>query len=208
MFTGIIQTLGTVIAVQHQSEHQILACQPAESGIFQVHPGSSIAVNGVCLTVKSMQDHLLWFDVSHETLARTNLQYMQSGQKVNLEPAARLQDRLDGHLVSGHVDGLAEIVAQRALGDTWQFEIRPPQELLPFIAVKGSVCIDGVSLTVNQLKSDRFVIDIIPFTWEHTVMQYYQPGYQANLEVDLIARYVARLLQSGTNPAQIESRRK
>ena len=194
MFTGIIHTLGRITHLQSASTHRVLACQPEQLNTTRVQPGSSVAVNGVCLTVTRIQDAVLWFDVSHETLARTNLCYVQPGHQVNLEPAARLQDRLDGHLVSGHVDGLAEVMTRHAIGNSWQFTLRPHANVLPFIAVKGSVCLDGVSLTVNQLQADQFVIDVIPFTWEQTILRNYHPGYQANLEVDLIARYVARLL--------------
>lgn len=202
MFTGIITTTGTIshINKKPQGSGLTLGCQydcPHSFKNCTLKPGSSIAVNGACLTLTRIERDTIFFDVSHETLAKTNLQYLQSEQYVNLEPAVQLGDSLDGHLVSGHVDATAEVTTRQEAGDSLSFIITPPRELLRFIAVKGSVCLDGVSLTVNQLYQDSFVVDIVPFTQQQTIIQNYQPGYKVNVEVDLIARYLERLLQSG-----------
>ena len=198
MFTGIITTTGTISHIDKKTQDLTLGCEYDCLNSFKsgtLKPGKSIAVNGVCLTLTRAEQKTIFFDVSHETLAKTNLQYLQSEQRVNLEPAVKSGDSLDGHLVSGHVDATAEVINRRKTGNSLSFTITPPRELLRFIAVKGSVCLDGVSLTVNKLYQNSFTVDIVPFTQQQTIIQNYQPGYKANIEVDLIARYLERLLQ-------------
>ena len=199
MFTGIISALGTLVYLDKTykdgTQGLALGCTSEQLDFHQIKPGASIAVNGVCLTVTRCEGEIIFFDVSHETLAKTNLNHIKLNQQVNLEPAVKFSDSIDGHLVSGHVDGIAEIIDTYKLGNAQGFVIKPPKALLPLLAVKGSVCLDGTSLTVNQIRESCFIVDIIPFTQQQTIIQHYHPGYKANIEVDLIARYVARILE-------------
>ena len=160
--------------------------------------GDSIAVNGVCLTAVTFSDTQFEAHVSKETLSVTiglNGNNVETGNAVNLEKALRLSDRLGGHLVSGHVDGIAEVVSFEQLGDCWKLDIRAPHVLSKYIAVKGSICINGVSLTVNQVNGDVFSMNLIPHTLENTTLKFLHAGSQVNLEVDQIARYVERMTE-------------
>ena len=160
-------------------------------------PGSSIACSGACLTVTEIKDQLFTVDVSPETVRCTNLSAWQPGSRVNLEPAMKAGDALDGHIVTGHVDGLARLVSAMAEGNSWKVTIEVPDTLQKFVAEKGSVTLDGVSLTVNKARDPLIELMIIPHTWQHTVFQFYQPGALLNLEIDILARYVARLHAKG-----------
>lgn len=157
--------------------------------------GDSIAVNGVCLTAIQLGDDYFVADVSRESLSLTSLGNLSTGSPVNLEKALTLQDHLGGHLVSGHVDGLGVIEARRHDGRSEWFRIRAPEELAKYIAAKGSITIDGVSLTVNRVDGCDFEINIVPHTLQETIIGHYQAGTRINLEVDLLARYLERLLQ-------------
>lgn len=159
--------------------------------------GDSIAVSGPCLTVVSFDEQRFEVDVSSETLARTTLGRRRVGDRVNLEKALRLDSRLGGHLVSGHVDGIGRVVRRETLDDYVRFVIGVPGELARYLAFKGSVCVDGVSLTVNAASADGFEILTIPHTLERTTLGGLGPGAEVNIEVDLIARYIERLLTSG-----------
>lgn len=195
MFTGIIRELGTVLMRRDAGDTYLrIAClRPAES----IETGASIACNGICLTVleTGRQDGQSWFEVSAsaETKARTTLGTWREGTKVNLEPALRVGDELGGHILSGHVDGVGEIVGVRPEGDSHRLSIRAPKALARFIAEKGSIAVDGISLTVNEVEGATFGVNIIPHTWAVTNLAGAAPGRKVNIEIDLLARYVARL---------------
>jgi len=195
MFSGIVQSVGTVVALEPRGGDMRLLIDAAALGIGGIAPGDSIAVAGVCLTVVGIDATRLAFDVSNETLSRTSLGTLDPGSGVNLEKALRLADRLDGHLVSGHVDGIGRVLAIEpdARSQRWTFEV--PVELAKYIAGKGSVCIDGTSLTVNETEGARFGVNLIPHTVAVTTFKDRRVGDAVNIEVDLIARYVERLLR-------------
>src|SRR5699024_1210064 len=150
--------------------------------------------SGVCLTARSLANHIFDLDISHETLSRTVLGKLQTGNTVNLEPALTLKDPLGGHLTSGHCDGVGIIFERQLVGECVYFSIHAPADLAKYIAEKGSICVDGVSLTVNGVKENLFEINIIPHTLQATTLSEYQSGREVNLEVDLLARYLERLL--------------
>lgn len=199
MFTGIIAAVGQLKSLESRGGDLRLHIDPAKLDLTDVKLGDSIAVNGVCLTVVEMSANHLQFDVSQETLQRTSLGQLTTGSEANLEKALAVGDRLGGHFVSGHVDGLGEVISKAASARSWQYRIKVPADLTRYIAEKGSISIDGVSLTVNSIFEGGFDINIIPHTLEETIIKYYQPGTRVNLEVDLIARYLERLLpQTGS----------
>lgn len=192
MFTGIVQAVGTVARIEvHGGDLRL--CVDASALDVELNLGDSLCVGGVCLTVTAREAGVFAFDVSAETLALTTLGALRAGDAVNLEPALRLVDRLGGHLVSGHVDGIGRVVAVEpdARSQRWTFEI--PSVLARYVAAKGSVCIDGVSLTVNEVGGDRFGVNLIPHTVAATTFRARQAGDAVNIEVDMIARYVERL---------------
>jgi len=194
MFTGIIQAIGTISAIEPRGGDVRLRIHTGKLDLSDVRLGDSIAVNGVCLTAVELPGDGFWADVSQETLEKTSLANIQVRQRVNLEKALTPSTRLGGHLVSGHVDGLGEIVARKPAARSVQFSIRCPDELARYIAQKGSICVDGTSLTVNAISGAVFELNIVPHTLQETIMEEYQPGRLVNLEVDLIARYLERLL--------------
>ena len=202
MFTGIIQALGAIASVEPRGGDTRLVIGTGGLDASDVAIGDSICVSGVCLTVVAIDAAAFAADVSTETLSCTTLGALKSGDCVNLEKSLRLADRLGGHLVSGHVDGVGRVLAVQpdARSQRWTFEV--PPGLARYIAAKGSVCIDGVSLTVNEVASDRFGVNLIPYTLAHTGLGAARPGQRMNLEIDPIARYVARLL--GTRPDVVE----
>jgi riboflavin synthase len=199
MFTGIIREVGTLLSRREAGDTYLrIACQRAPETI---EVGASIACNGICLTVietgtyAGPNGNQNWFEVaaSGETKAKTTLGTWRPGQRINLEPALKLGDELGGHIVSGHVDGVGEITAIEADGDSHRLTLRAPGTLAKFIATKGSICVDGISLTVNEVDGPVFGVNIIPHTWSATSLAEAEPGGQVNLEIDLLARYVARL---------------
>lgn len=195
MFTGIIAAIGQVAALQQRGGDVRLQIAVGKLDISDVQLGDSIANNGVCLTVIDMDKHQLAFDVSRETLDRSSLGMLKVGDKVNLEKALAVGDRLGGHFVSGHVDGLGRVIEMQTAARSTVFRVEVPEPLARYIAEKGSICIDGTSLTVNAVGAYWFEVNIIPHTMQETIIQYYQIGTKVNLEVDIIARYLARLLQ-------------
>ncbi|MEH6456367.1 MAG: riboflavin synthase [Cocleimonas sp.] len=197
MFTGIIQAVGTLSDLQPKGGDMALVVNTGKLDMSDVQLGDSIAVNGVCLTAVALSDSSFTADASRETLSLTSLGDLSKGSPVNLEKALTLQTRLGGHLVSGHVDGLGEVVARRNDGRSEWFNIKAPDSLAKYIAAKGSITIDGVSLTVNRVDGVHFEINIVPHTLQETVIGHYQAGTKINLEVDVIARYLERLLNQG-----------
>ena len=194
MFTGIIQAVGAVKQLQKTGSDVRLHISCDAFDFDKIGLGDSIAVNGVCLTVVQKSDSGFAADVSIETLEHTSLKQLAADVPVNLECAVTPATPLGGHLVSGHVDGVGEIVALHEDGRSTRYEVQVPVELAKYIAKKGSVCIDGVSLTVNDVNGDQFGINIIPHTKQHTIFANYRKGSSVNIEVDVIARYVERLL--------------
>ncbi len=195
MFTGIVQCTGTLVRSEPRGGDLRLFVDAPALDPSDVMIGESIAVSGCCLTVIAREGISLGFDVSNETLSLTTLGALRIGDAVNLERAMRLSDRLGGHLVSGHVDGIARIVSIEPDARSQRWWLEAPQELARYIAAKGSVCLDGVSLTVNEVDGARFSVNLIPHTVEVTTFAQRKPGDALNLEVDMMARYAERLLQ-------------
>jgi riboflavin synthase len=201
MFTGIIQAVGKIDVIAPLGDDLKLSILVNNLDLSDVALGDSIAVNGVCLTVTDLTPLHFSAHVSQATLAvTTGLDRMQA---VNLEKALRLSDRLGGHLVSGHVDGVGDVVKFEQAGDCWLLAIRAPHHLSKYIAHKGSICVNGISLTVNSIVHDTFTMNIIPHTIAQTSIQFMQVGHRVNLEIDLIARYVERMTEWSN---EVESR--
>lgn len=191
MFTGVIQHFGHITTCDKQGDWRITVAHDLPEENIDI--GDSIACNGCCLTIIQKKDGMLVFSLSAETLRCTAPRW-EVGEKLHLEPALCLGDTLDGHLVSGHVDGLAKLISVTQEADSHRLEFEVPAGLSRFIAPKGSVTLDGISLTVNRVEGDRFTVNIIPHTWQVTSFPQRGCGDMVNLEIDLIARYVARLL--------------
>lgn len=194
MFTGIIEEVGSIQQLQPLQGDLRLQVATGKLDLSDVKLGDSIAVNGVCLTVIELTNQSFWADVSSETLRCTSFKDLASGQKVNLEKALTPTTRLGGHLVSGHVDGLGKIIEIKPAARSIFFKITAPKELAKYIASKGSITVDGTSLTVNAVDGCDFELNIIPQTLTETIFSTYKVGQQVNLEVDLLARYLERLL--------------
>ena len=194
MFTGIIQALGAVRSVTPTTSGRQLVFDLGDLGSRTFRAGDSIAVNGACLTAVESGSGTFSADVSAETLRVTTLGHLSPGSPVNLEPALTLADPLGGHLVTGHVDGVGEVAERRDEGGTAILRFALPEALQRYAARKGSICIDGVSLTVNDVTDGRVLVTLVPHTLANTIMQHYRIGTPANVEVDLVARYVERLL--------------
>lgn len=201
MFTGIIEAIGKVKRIEAVGGDSRLIVDVQSLDMSDVKLGDSIAVNGVCLTAVKFDAHSFEADVSNETVSLTTLKNLKTGSPVNLEKALLPTTRLGGHLVSGHVDGLGKVVNISNDGRSARYTVQVPAELKRYIAVKGSICIDGTSLTVNAVNNDRFDINIVLHTQERTIIKSYKPGTEVNLEVDLVARYLESLLlhTSGEN---------
>ena len=193
MFTGIVEATGRIVHTEPRGGDVRLVVDAGMLGLDDVAIGDSIAVSGVCLTAIAIEGNTFAVDVSNETLSRTSLASLGTGARVNLEKALRLADRLGGHLMAGHVDGLGRVVAIEpdARSQRWTFEL--PPELSRYAAPKGSVAIDGVSLTVNEVDGRRFGVNLIPHTLDVTTLGERKVGDAVNIEVDLVARYVERL---------------
>lgn len=204
MFTGIIEALGEIAAMQPKDGDMRLYVRTGKLDLGDVKLGDSIATSGVCLTAVELPGDGFWADVSGETLRRTSLGQLKVGSRVNLEKALTPQTRLGGHLVSGHVDGLGVVRSRQGDARSIHFEVEAPAELARYIAEKGSICVDGVSLTVNQVDGAVFSLNIVPHTAVETIIDEYQPGREVNLEVDVIARYLERLLL-GDKAAQADA---
>jgi riboflavin synthase len=192
MFTGLVKDLGRVTAVQQSGDGVTLAVRTRLSG--EIAEGDSVAVNGVCLTATSVQDGAFEAEVMHETLRRSSLADVGEGSDVNLELALRAADRLGGHIVQGHVDGLGSVRDVREDGFARVVEIAAPPELLRYVVEKGSIAVNGVSLTVVDVGEDAFTVSLIPETLERTTLGTAAPGAPVNLEVDVVAKYVEKLV--------------
>lgn len=194
MFTGIVETQGKVALLEQRGGDLRLGIESAGIDWASVAIGDSIATSGVCLTVIELTKQGYIADVSGETLSLTTIGSWQVGDKVNLERALTPSSRLGGHIVSGHVDGIGEVLRRESDARSERFVIRAPAALAKYIAHKGSITIDGTSLTVNQMNGNEFDINIVPHTLQVTVIGNYQPGTRVNLEVDVLARYLERLM--------------
>jgi riboflavin synthase len=194
MFTGIIEAVGRIADLRQRDNEWRLTVDSGKLDLADVVLGDSIAVNGACLTVVVLGDRSFQADVSNETLRLTTLGQLAKGSAVNLEKALTPNSRLGGHIVSGHVDGVGELESLEPDGRSWRLVFKAPDSLARYIATKGSICVDGTSLTVNEVNGARFSLNIIPHTQQETVIQYYRPGTRVNLEVDLVSRYLERLL--------------
>ena len=194
MFSGIIADVGIITKAAGREGGLRLSVATEVMGLDDVQIGDSIAVNGVCLTVVEIDGHTFTVDVSCETLNCT-VGLAHQGGHVNLEKALRLSDRLGGHLVSGHVDGVGEVVAFNDIGESWRLVVRAPHQMAKYIATKGSITINGVSLTVNHVAGAEFDVNLIPHTLDVTTLNELKVGSEVNLEIDLIARYVERMMQ-------------
>ncbi|HFD12540.1 MAG TPA: riboflavin synthase [Crenotrichaceae bacterium] len=196
MFTGIIQSIGGIKSQQLRDGDYRFTIQLGELEEQNIAIGDSIAVSGVCLTVISLENGCFTADVSVETLSRTTLGQLSYGSQVNLELALTPQSRLGGHFVSGHVDGIGQVKSRSGDARSERFVIQSPENIIHYIAEKGSICVEGVSLTVNGVNDDTFDVNIIPHTLAVTTMGGLQVGHQVNLEVDLLARYLERLMSA------------
>jgi len=194
MFTGIIQSIGKIDSLRRQGGDVKLTLDVGKLNLADIELGDSIAVNGVCLTAVEKTKNGFSADVSGETLGCTTAGSWKQGQNVNLELALTPETRLGGHLVSGHVDGVGEVIKRWSDARSERFEMRAPAGLAKYIASKGSICVDGISLTVNKVSGSDFELNIVPHTLQETTMGSYQAGTAVNLEVDLIARYLERLM--------------
>jgi len=197
MFTGIIAAIGTVSRLQEKGGDARISINTGSLGLSDAALGDSIAVNGVCLTAVSLGKDKFEADVSAESMSRTSLGQLSAGSQVNLELAMRADTRFGGHIVSGHVDGLGTIADIRPAGESINLRIQLAGDLACYVAEKGSVTIDGVSLTVNDVQANEFEVNIVPHTQQETIIQQYKQGSHVNIEVDIIARYLERMLQCG-----------
>ena len=199
MFSGIVADIGTITRAESRDGGLRLTVSTEQLGLEDVQAGDSIAVNGTCLTVMEKNTHTFTVDVSDESLACTT-GLAKQGARVNLEKALRLSDRLNGHLVSGHVDGVGEVVAVTALGENRKLSVRVPHVLAKYIALKGSITINGASLTVNAVEEAVLSVNLIPHTLMVTTLSELGAGSKVNLEIDLIARYVERMMAERQMP--------
>ncbi len=195
MFTGLIEAVGRLKSREARGGDWRIAVDTGNLAMQDVHLGDSIATQGICLTVVSFSGQAFCADVSLETARHSTLLDWHPGQLLNLEKAMQPSSRFGGHMVSGHVDGVGNIVSVTPEARSWQYRIRAPKELLRYIALKGSIAVDGISLTVNGLEADVFSLTLVPHTMSHTALELWRPGVRVNLEVDLVARYLERLME-------------
>jgi len=197
MFTGIIEAVGMVRELERDGVDVRLTLHAGAPDLGHLAIGESVSVSGACLTITSTEGDCFAADVSRETLEHTTLGELRAGSRVNLERAVMPASRLGGHLVTGHVDGVATVEAFAPEGRSRRLDVQVPERLARYVARKGSVCVDGVSLTVNEVAGNRFGVNIVPHTLVATTIGDYRPGRRVNLEVDVVARYLERLLQAG-----------
>lgn len=194
MFTGIIEDIGRVSGIKRKQKESVFTFEVHKIDIAEVELGESIAVNGACLTVTSLGKNTFTVDASRETLSKTNLGKLKSGSRVNLERSLRVGAKLGGHLVNGHVDGVGRALSKKKHGDSIEFRFSVPDALAKYIVQKGSVAVDGVSLTVNEVKGSDFTVNIIPYTLEETIFGALKAGDDVNIECDIIGKYVEKFV--------------
>lgn len=200
MFTGIIEAVGTLAAITPKGEDVSITVNAGKLDMSDVKLGDSIATNGVCLTVVELTSGQYRADLSIETLKKSGFSHYKVGDKVNLEKAMLPTTRFGGHIVSGHVDGVGTIIERNQAGRAIEFWISMPSELTRYVAEKGSITVDGISLTVNDLRKDAFKLTIVPHTSAETTIDVFQVGRKVNLEIDVLARYIERMLQVRQEP--------
>jgi len=199
MFTGIIQSKGNVVEVHSSDKGVVLDVTYKELALWACSIGDSIAVNGVCLTVTELKENSFTSDVSQETLSCTNFSELKKGQNVNLERSLRLNQGIDGHLVSGHIDGVGEVISIDKEGSSTRLKIKVNKDLTKYIAKKGSICINGVSLTVNSIETNIFDVNIVPHTLSCTTFGGLIENSKVNIEIDIIARHIEQLISHDSN---------
>ncbi len=198
MFTGIVEDIGTIKRIKPKTKEVLFTIKTQNIDVREIKLGDSISVNGACLTVVAIEDDAFTIEASHETLKRTNLSKLRVGNKVNLERSLKLSDRLGGHIVNGHVDGVGKVDSVRKRGKSIEAWFSLPKGLAKYVVEKGSIAIDGVSLTVNAVDGDRFSVNIIPYTKEVTTLGKMRPGDSVNIECDIVGKYVEKFVMENT----------
>lgn len=194
MFTGIVEETGRVKEIKKRAKETVFTFEVNRMDLKEVVLGDSISVNGTCLTVTSLGKKTFTVDASHETMARTNLGKLKKGSRVNLERALKAGDKLGGHIVNGHVDGVGKVISTKKQGGSVEFHFSVPPELSKYIVEKGSIAVDGVSLTVNSVEGNEFGVNIIPYTLEETIFGELKTGSPVNIECDIIGKYVEKFV--------------
>jgi riboflavin synthase len=194
MFTGIVEDIGTIKEIKPRTKEVLFTIKTKNIDVKEIKLGDSISINGACLTAISIGDGSFTIEASHETLNRTNLSKLKIGSKVNLERSLKLGDRLSGHIVNGHVDGVGKVDSIRKLGKSVEIWFSLPKGLSRYVVEKGSIAVDGVSLTVNAVNGDRFSVNIIPYTREATIFGEMKPGDSVNIECDIIGKYLEKFV--------------
>ncbi|WP_456436822.1 riboflavin synthase [Desulfurobacterium sp.] len=195
MFTGIVEEIGKIKEVKRSGKDAILTVKCSKV-IEETKEGDSIAVNGICLTVTEIKNNELSFDVSFETINKTSFKYLKAGDPVNLERAVKVNDRLGGHILQGHVDTVSKVLSVKKVERSYLFTFKLPPEFKHLVVKKGSIGIDGISLTIADLYPDSFSVAVIPTTFSETILQFKRPGTVVNLEFDIIGKYVERVIES------------
>ena len=198
MFTGIVEDIGRIEHISEGGEENTLTVEVKKIEINELKIGESIAVNGACLTVTSIEGKKFEVEVSHETLKKTNLSNLKINSNVNLERALRVSDRLGGHIVTGHIDGVAQVEQVKPVGESIEFWFKVPDELKKYFISKGSVAVDGISLTVNEVINNKFSVNIIPHTQVETIIAELSTGDEVNIECDILGKYVEKLLNDNS----------
>ena len=202
MFSGIVEDVGVLQALEEKDKGVVLRVGVRKIDAGELVLGESVAVNGACLTVVSVEDGSFSVDASHETLSRTNLSGLRTGSGVNLERSLRVGDRMGGHIVTGHVDGVGAVQSIAPVGESRVFSFSIPAALAKYVVEKGSVAVDGVSLTVNSVRGAEFSVNIIPYTLRETTFSEFRRGREVNIECDIIGKYVEKMLSGADTPAE------
>ena len=194
MFTGIVEDVGIIRGMNKKSKDVIFSISPNKLDVRELKPGESIAINGTCLTVIGIEKRIFNVEASLETLSKTNLSKLKVGSKVNLERSLRVGDRMGGHIVNGHIDGVGRVVAVKKRANSKEMWISLPKGLSKYAVEKGSIAVDGVSLTINKVLGNQFSVNIIPYTQDETIFNEFKPGNQVNIEGDIVGKYVEKFL--------------
>jgi riboflavin synthase len=193
MFTGIIESVGQITSLNSKQGDFEIKIKYQSSCLNDISLGDSISVNGICLTVKKFNKNFMYFDLSNETISR--ISELRVGEMVNLESSLRINSKISGHFVFGHIDGIAKLTRKDIKSRSEEWTVKPPKKLMKYISEKGSISINGVSLTVNSVQENSFKINLIPYTLEHTTLKNFDVGNKMNIEVDMLARYVETILK-------------